>query len=113
MRFLRATHLKIFCFDLAMLQLQMQARAGIDFLIHDTLMYDSVDARQRALAFERAHAVTTALGGQYICTINSDMIPTDDFSEGFDFQERVRLTLTDATPAGSLLGMRFDRPGAT
>ena len=103
--------MKIFCFDLAVLQLQMQTRHGIDFLIHDTLMYDSVDARQRALAFERAHEVTTLLGGQYICTINSDMVPSKDFSEGFYFQKHVRLTLSDATPSGSLLGIRFERGG--
>jgi uncharacterized protein YydD (DUF2326 family) len=102
--------MKIFCFDLAVLQLQMQTRQGIDFVIHDTLMYDSVDARQRALAFELAHKVTTALGGQYICTINSDMVPTEDFTDGFDFSQHVRLTLSDATPTGSLLGMRFERP---
>ncbi len=103
--------MKIFCFDLAALELQMRARQGVDFLIHDTLMFDSVDARQRALAFERAHEVTTALGGQYICTINSDMVPTQDFTAGFDFQQHVRLTLSDATPSGSLLGIRFERPG--
>lgn len=102
--------MKIFCFDLAMLQLQMQTRKGIDFLIHDTLIYDSVDARQRALAFERAHQVTSELGGQYLCTINSDMVPEADFTVGFDFQQHVRLTLSDATPSGSLLGMRFERP---
>lgn len=101
--------MKIFCFDLAILHLQMQARNGVDFLVHDTLMYDSVDARQRALAFERAHIVTTALGGQYICTINSDMVPRDDFSKGFGFGQFVRLTLSDATPSGSMLGMRFER----
>lgn len=102
--------MKIFCFDLAVLQLQMQTRQGIDFLIHDTLMYDSVDARQRALAFERADEVTKTLGGQYICTINSDMVPTDDFTDGFDFEQHVRLTLSDATPSESLLGIRFERP---
>ncbi len=102
--------MKIFCFDLAVLQLQMQTHRGIDFLIHDTLMYDSVDTRQRALAFERAHEITTSLGGQYICTINSDMMPTEDFSDDFNFQQYVRLTLSDATPAGSLLGIRFERP---
>jgi len=103
--------MKIFCFDLAVLQLQMQTRHGIDFMIHDTLMYDSVDTRQRALAFQRAHEVTTSLGGQYICTINSDMVPTEDFSDDFDFQQHVRLTLSDATPSGSLLGIRFERLG--
>ncbi|TAJ44085.1 ABC-three component system protein [Methanofollis fontis] len=103
--------MKIFCFDLAVLQVQMQIPHGIDFLIHDTLMYDSVDGRQRALAFERAHEVTTSLGGQYICTINSDMVPIEDFSKGFDFQQHVQLTLSDATPSDSLLGIHFERPG--
>ncbi|WP_214041269.1 ABC-three component system protein [Methanoculleus sp.] len=102
--------MKIFCFDLTVLQLQMQAHHGIDFIIHDTLMYDSVDTRQRALAFQCAHEVTNSLGGQYICTINSDMVPTEDFSDDFDFQQHVRLTLSDATPSGSLLGIRFERP---
>ena len=102
--------MKIFCFDLAVLQLQIQTKRGIDFIIHDTLMYDSVDTRQRALAFELAHEVTSAFGGQYICTINSDMVPTGDFSEGFDFNQYVRLTLSDAKPLGSLLGMRFEKP---
>lgn len=103
--------MKIFCFDLTILQLQMRTRAGVDFLIHDTLMYDSVDTRQRALALELAHEVTNTLGGQYICTINSDMVPFEDFSKKFEFNKHVRLTLSDASPSGSLLGMRFERPG--
>ena len=103
--------MKIFCFDLAVLQLQMQRGQGIDVLVHDTLMYDSVDVRQRALALERAHEITAALGGQYICTINSDMVPEADFSEGFAFQQFVRLRLSDASPSDSLLGIRFERPG--
>lgn len=102
--------MKIFCFDLALLQLQMESRAGLDFLIHDTLMYDSVDERQRALALERAHEITSAIGAQYICTINSDMVPTDDLSKGFDFQSHVRMKLSDVTPSDSLLGIRFEKP---
>lgn len=102
--------MKIFCFDLAVLQLQKDFRDGVDFLIHDTLMYDSVDARQRALALERAQHVVSGFAGQYICTMNSDMVPRDDFSDEFDFDSYVRLTLDDATPAGSLLGFRFERP---
>jgi uncharacterized protein YydD (DUF2326 family) len=103
--------MKIFCFDLAVLQLQVENRKGIDFLIHDTLMYDSVDARQRARALERANEVTASLGAQYICTMNSDMVPRNDFSEAFNFDAHVRLTLTDASPSDSLLGIRFERPG--
>ena len=99
--------MKIFCFDLVALHLRRRAGAGISFLVHDTLMYDSVDSRQRALAFEHAHRITEEVGGQYICAINSDMVPSNHFSDGFDFQRYVRLTLSDATPQGSLLGLRF------
>lgn len=103
-------NMKIFCFDLAMLELQLLSGRGVDFLIHDTLMYDAVDARQRALALELAHDVTETFGGQYICTTNSDMVPYEDFSDDFDFKQHVRLTLKDAHPSESLLGIRFERP---
>ena len=78
------------------------------FLAHRRI--DGVDSRQRAAALERAHEVSEATGTQYICALNSDMIPRDDFSRGFNFDERVRLTLTDKEPAGSLLGFNFDPP---
>jgi uncharacterized protein YydD (DUF2326 family) len=101
--------MKIFCFDLALLQLQLLMQSRMNFLIHDTLMYDAVDPRQRARALERAHRVSTEGDAQYICTMNSDMIPRSDFSQDFNFDQCVRLTLTDKTPAGSLLGIRFER----
>ncbi|MCK4618733.1 MAG: DUF2326 domain-containing protein [Desulfobacterales bacterium] len=102
--------MKIFCFDLDLLQLQLQTPGKMDFLIHDTLMFDAVDPRQRARALERAEQVTSASNAQYICTMNSDMVPRSDFSEGFDFDRYVRLTLTDKNPSSSLLGIRFERP---
>ena len=102
--------MKIFCFDLAILQLQMQTGKGINFIVHDTLMYDTVDTRQRAQALEHAHEVTSTLGGQYICTLNSDMVPTEYFSEEFDFERHVRLKLSDADASESLLGIRFEKP---
>ena len=46
-------------------------------------------------------------GFQYICALNSDMIPMSDFSAGFDFEDLVRLRLTDTDPSGSLLGFRY------
>ncbi len=100
--------MKVFCFDLLALRLRRKASNGLNFLIHDSLVYDSVDSRQRALALEQAHRITTAVGGQYICAINSDMVPSKDFSDEFEFNRHVRLTLSDAKPAGSLLGIRFE-----
>lgn len=103
--------MKIFCFDLTMLQFSNQRSNKIDFLIHDSLLHDGVDSRQRALALERAASVSEAANYQYICTLNSDMIPQEDFSDNFDFNRYIRLTLTDEEDAsGSLLGIRFEAP---
>lgn len=97
----------IFCFDLTVLQLQKRLGRGMDFLIHDSLMFDPVDTRQRARALERAHRVTSEIGAQYICALNSDMVPEKDFSDGFDYEQFVRLRLSDESPEGRLLGIHF------
>lgn len=101
--------MKIFCFDLMLLQLISRQQSRLNFLIHDSMLYDGVDSRQRALALERAEEVTRCTDTQYICALNSDMIPREDFSEGFDVEKYVRLTLTDKNPSGSLLGFHFER----
>lgn len=102
--------MKIFCFDLMLLQVISKQNNRLNFLVHDSGLYDGVDSRQRALALERASKIASATNTQYICTLNSDMIPRDDFSDGFDFNEHVRLTLTDKNPSDSLLGFYFERP---
>ncbi len=99
--------MKVFCFDLMLLQIVHQNPGGLDFLVHDSILYDGVDSRQRALALERVSQVMEEAGVQYICALNSDMIPRDDFSDSFNFDQYVRLTLTDKTQSGSLLGIGF------
>ncbi|WP_336389853.1 DUF2326 domain-containing protein [Scytonema hofmannii] len=44
---------------------------------------------------------------QNICTFNSDMIPTSEFADDFDFNSFVRLRLTDDNDEGGLLSIRF------
>ena len=102
--------MKIFCFDLAILEFCASRDMSIDFLVHDSEMYDGVDSRQRAAALERAREVTERNGTQYICALNSDMVPYDDFSEGFTFDEHIRCRLTDGDASGTLLGIVFDPP---
>lgn len=99
--------MKIFCYDLMLISFARQRGLGIDFLIHDSTIFDGVDPRQRAHALELAAAMAEAHGFQYICTLNTDMVPARDFSTGFDFQSLVRLRLTDTDPSGSLLGFRY------
>lgn len=99
--------MKIFCYDLMAICFARIRGLGIDFLIHDSTMFDGVDPRQRAHAIELADQMAQKYDFQYILTLNTDMLPTNDFSQGFDYQALVRLTLTDTDPSGSLFGFRF------
>jgi uncharacterized protein YydD (DUF2326 family) len=99
--------MKIFCYDLMAICFSRIRGLGIDFLIHDSTMFDGVDPRQRAHAIELAEQMANKHGFQYILTLNTDMLPTADFTQGFVHNALVRLVLTDTDPSGSLLGFRF------
>ncbi|QND44743.1 DUF2326 domain-containing protein (plasmid) [Rhizobium lusitanum] len=99
--------MKIFCYDLMLISFARLRGLGIDFLIHDSTIFDGVDPRQRAHALELAAEMSGKYGFQYICTLNTDMVPVNDFSSGFDIDAHVRMRLTDTDPSGSLLGFRF------
>lgn len=100
-------NMKIFCYDLTLAQLWAQKTSTTFCLIHDSILFADVDERQKALALELAASESKKNGFQYICAINSDSIPRNDFSKDFNFDEYVRLTLTDATENGGILGIRF------
>ncbi len=99
--------MKIFCYDLMLVELMTQ-RGGIDFLFHDSSIFDGVDSRQRALALMHADRKALENNFQYICALNSDMIPNEDFDEGFAVDEFVRLTLKDKKPEDAILGFHFE-----
>ncbi len=100
------SNMKIFCYDLTIMQLEHHHRFP-KFLIHDSLIFDGVDGRQKAKAIELAARESKRLGFQYIMTINRDDIPWDDFTEGFkeEFKSFIRLELSDKGDEG-LLGFQ-------
>jgi uncharacterized protein YydD (DUF2326 family) len=99
--------MKVFCFDLMLAQRWASRLWSPGFLIHDSVIYDGVDERQRARALQLAARESATRGFQYLCCLNSDMVPYGDFDSVFDFHQYQRLILTDATEDGGLLGMRF------
>jgi uncharacterized protein YydD (DUF2326 family) len=99
--------MKVFCYDLMLAQLWAGRSASPGFLVHDSTVFDGVDPRQVALALLLADRVSSTMGFQYICALNSDAVPYGEFPEAFALDPFVRLRLTDATPEGCLLGMRF------
>ncbi|MDR2641625.1 MAG: DUF2326 domain-containing protein [Planctomycetaceae bacterium] len=98
--------MKIFCFDVMLLQ---RWAKKIDFLIHDSIMFDPVDARQRASALEAIAKITEESQTQYICTFNQDSFPYRECSlNKFDFKPFINeVHLIDKEPSGSLFGFRF------
>jgi uncharacterized protein YydD (DUF2326 family) len=101
-------HMKIFCFDMTLLQLWAARSPSPGFLIHDSLLYDGVDERQKALALDLAAREAERTGWQYICAFNTDELPTKLIPEGSPARTEPILTLTDESEHGMLLGRRFD-----
>ena len=101
--------MKVFCYDLMLVDKYCQ-NGGIDFLVHDTTMFDGVDSRQVAHALEHANTKGIETGFQYICFFNSDSVPYEDLSDEFVFDDYVRLRLSDKRPEDSLLGFHFELP---
>jgi uncharacterized protein YydD (DUF2326 family) len=99
--------MEIFCYDLMLAQIWAQKAKSPMFLVHDSILFADVDERQKALALELAAQESEKRRFQYICTFNSDGVPTKDFSKDFKFGKYVRKVLTDATEGGGLLGIRF------
>ncbi len=102
-------YMKVFCYDLTLIQLRANKKDKPGFLIHDSTIFDGVDERQIARAMELAAMEAKEKGFQYICAINSDMVPYHEFSKEFlnKFEESIRIRLTDDAPEGGLLGIRF------
>jgi uncharacterized protein YydD (DUF2326 family) len=99
--------ISIFCFDLTMAVTARRLGHGPDFLIHDSHLYDSVEARQVASALMLAGEVTAEEDLQYIVTLNSDVLENAQ-REGFSANYHESVRLTDAYDTGGLFGMRFN-----
>lgn len=101
------SNMKVFCYDMMLARLWAEHIPSPRFLIHDSTIFDGVDERQRALALETAASESEQHGFQYICTLNSDYIPWNEFSSDFDIKKYIKVTLTDKSVDGCLLGVRF------
>lgn len=100
-------NMKIFCYDLSLARLWSQRPYRPGFLIHDSTLYEGVDERQVAHALQLAESQSREHQFQYVCMLNSDAIPREDFDSDFDFDSCVSMTLKDDSDDGGLLGMRF------
>jgi len=100
-------NMQIFCFDLMLTELSHRHGIGPGFLIHDSHLFDGVDERQKAKAFELGHRKASELGIQYIVTMNSDDMPWDSFSSEFKINDYILSPRLADTENGGLFGIHF------
>jgi uncharacterized protein YydD (DUF2326 family) len=99
--------MQIFCFDLTMTQLMVDRRIGPGFLVHDSHLFDGVDARQIANAMRVADETARALRIQYITAINSD-VAAEVLVEGeMDVKPFALQPVLSDEEGGGLLGRSF------
>ena len=102
-------YMKVFCYDMVLAELGCARSRYPDFLVHDSTIFDGVDERQVARALILAQIKCEKLGYQYICLVNSDMIPYQEFDDEFtaQFNSNIVLKISDDQENGGLLGIRF------
>ena len=102
-------YMKVFCYDMVLAELGCSRIRYPDFLVHDSTIFDGVDERQVARALILAQLKCEKLGYQYICLVNSDMVPNQEFDDEFVslFNDNIVLRISDNQENGGLLGIRF------
>ena len=99
--------MEVFCFDYALTKITYELFGGPRFLVHDSHLFDGVDARQVATSIELGAGLAEYIGGQYIVLLNSDEFQKLKFSEGFDAAAHVVPAILSDTERGGLFGFRF------
>ncbi|MFT0848223.1 ABC-three component system protein [Actinomycetaceae bacterium L2_0104] len=98
---------KTFLLDIVCIVMAIKAGRAPRILVHDSLLFDSMDDRQVASCLNIGARLADSVGFQYIVTLNSDRLTAAE-AEGFDRREYViDPVLTDAGEDGGLFGFRF------
>jgi uncharacterized protein YydD (DUF2326 family) len=99
--------MQIFCFDMMLMELWAEEPRRPSVLIHDSLIFDGVDERQKARALLIGAQMAKKYNFQYIVTMNSDDLPNMSEYKEFKMEDYlVDLNITDSE-SGGLFGIRF------
>lgn len=104
-------NIKIFCYDLTVLFKGRNHK--INFIFHDSRLFDGTDERQKTVMFKTVYQKFTGVSKQYIATVNQNQLDeikkllSDEEFNNIITQNTV-LTLTDDTDSEKLLGIKVD-----
>lgn len=104
-------NVKIFCYDLTILFKGYNHK--MNFIFHDSRIFDGIDERQKADIFKTVYKEFTDTNKQYIATVNQNQL--DEIKRQLDEGEfyniitkNTVLTLTDDSDSEKLLGIKVD-----
>ena len=104
-------NVKIFCYDLTLLF--QRHNHHMNFVFHDSRLFDGVDERQKTEMVEVIDHLFSNSENQYIVTMNENQLeevrrhlPSHKFEE--IIERNTVLTLTDGSPSEKLLGINVD-----
>ena len=104
-------NVKIFCYDLTLLFKGHNHK--INFVFHDSRLFDGTDERQKTDIFKTVYQRFAGIDKQYIATVNQNQLDeikkyiTDEEYKNLITQNTV-LTLTDELDSEKLLGIKVD-----
>ena len=99
--------MEIFCMDIVLYESTRARFGGTHFLVHDSHLFDGVDARQISAALQIGRA-SVGTSGQYIVTMNSDIFETLPLRTSFESEGAVlEVRLSEETEESGLFGFRF------
>lgn len=107
-------NVKIFCYDLTMLFKGHNHK--INFIFHDSRLFDGTDERQKTDMFKTIYQKFASVNKQYIATVNQNQLDeikkyiTDDEEYKNLITQNTILTLTDESHSEKLLGIKIDLP---
>lgn len=104
-------NVKIFCYDVMLLL--HGKNHNIDFIFHDSRLFDGIDERQKAELFRIVYQEFSGGTKQYIATVNQNQLEEiERHLSAEEFQtimiQNVVLTLTDESDSEKLLGIKVD-----
>ncbi|MCB1177780.1 MAG: DUF2326 domain-containing protein [Leptospiraceae bacterium] len=104
-------NVKLFCYDLSILN--EGKNHNVEFLFHDSRLYDGVDERQKIIMFKIISETFSNSSKQYISTINQNQLTeiktslSDSEYKNF-IENNIILILTDDADVDKLLGIKVD-----
>lgn len=102
--------LSIACADLTIARLLHERGTGPGLLVHDSHVFDAMDARQLAGTLNAAWQESSSLGYTYLALLNQDQLEAARaYIAIAGLDDYVRLHLTDHHSDGGLFGFRFGR----